>query len=91
MLNKTEFINKIAEENGMSKASVHQAVNIVLDGIVKTMVDDGGVNFTGFGQFYVKDVEEKEARNPINGETIVVPEHGQAKFKFGKTVKDAVR
>ena len=71
-MNKTEFISVVAEKTGFTKADSSKAVDAVLSSLLESMVAGEDVTFIGFGTFGVKDVAEREARNPQTGETIKI-------------------
>ena len=48
------------------------------------------VRLVGFGTFSVQAREASEGRNPRTGEKIAIAASKQAKFKAGKTLKDAL-
>ena len=90
-MNKTEFISVVAEKTGFTKADSSKAVDAVLSSLLESMVVGEDVTFMGFGTFSVKDVAEREARNPQTGETIKIAAHRSPFFKAGKALKDAVK
>ena len=90
-MNKTEFISVVAEKTGFTKADSSKAVDAVLSSLLESMVAGEDVTFIGFGTFGVKNVAEREARNPQTGETIKIAAHRSPFFKAGKALKDAVK
>ena len=90
-MNKTEFISVVAEKTGATKTDAGKAVDAFLSTLLESMVAGEDVTFIGFGTFGVKDVAEREARNPQTGETIKIAAHRSPFFKAGKALKDAVR
>ena len=91
LMNKTEFISLVAEKTGSTKTDATKAVDAVLSALRDSMVAGEDVTFIGFGTFGVKDVAEREARNPQTGETIRIAAHRSPFFKAGKALKDAVK
>lgn len=90
-MTKSELIEKVAEQTGMTKKATGEAVNAVLDAITYELGLGGEVNLTGFGKFYVADVAARQGRNPQTGEAVEIEAHKSPKFKFSGAVKDAVR
>ena len=90
-MNKTQFISVVAEKTGFTKADSSKAVDAVLSSLLESMVAGEDVTFIGFGTFGVKDVAEREARNPQTGETIKIAAHRSPFFKAGKALKEAVK
>lgn len=90
-MNKTDLINHVASEAGLSKAAAVDAVEAVLGGIKGTLADGGSVSLIGFGTFSVSARAARTARNPRTGEPIEVAASNAPKFKAGKALKDAVK
>lgn len=90
-MNKADFIARIAEKNGMTKKAAGETVNLVLDTITDALYDGEEVALAGFGKFSVVEVEARERRNPVTGETFMAEAHKAPKFKFASNVKAEVR
>jgi len=90
-MNKTDLINHVASEAGLSKAVAGDALEAVLGGISGTLSDGGSVSLVGFGTFSVTARAARTARNPRTGEPIEVAASNAPKFKAGKALKDAVK
>lgn len=90
-MNKTEFVNLIAEKTGSTKKAANETVTLVLGTIVDTLKNGEDVSVAGFGKFYVADVAAREARNPQTGEAMTVAAHKAPKFKFASNVKAEIR
>src|ERR671932_281531 len=54
-MSKQEFVEKVAEEAGLSKKDATAAVDAVLKTIEDELKDGGEVSFTGFGTFHVAE------------------------------------
>lgn len=93
MLNKKEFIAKIASENDITKAMATDVLEATLNGLVAAIRDDGGVNISGIGKIYVEEVPEKTGICQLGekkGQTWVSPAHKTVKSKVGKALKSVV-
>ncbi len=90
-MNKAEFIASIAEKGGMTKKAAGETVNLVLDAITDALTQGEEVALAGFGKFSVVEVEARERRNPVTGETFMAEAHKAPKFKFASNVKAEVR
>ena len=90
-MNKAEFIASIAEKGGMTKKAAGETVNLVLDAITDALTQGEEVALAGFGKFSVVEVEARERRNPVTGETFMADAHKAPKFKFASNVKAEVR
>lgn len=97
-MTKTELIDAVAEETGLTKKDSGTAVNAVIDTIVdhlseeakKPEDDRDNVQLIGFGSFEVKDRSARKGRNPQTGEEITIPARKVPVFRAGKTFKESV-
>ena len=90
-MNKTEFVEFIAEKYEIPKTEAKKAVDMVQTSIKEVLENGDEVNLTGFGKYFIVHKEAGEARNPSTGGTITVPAHDVPKFSFSKAFKDAIR
>ncbi len=89
-MNKTDLINVVAAEAGLSKKDSEAAVNATLAAIANALKDGDKVQLIGFGTFEVKDVAAREGRNPKTGEVIKIDACKKASFSASKVLKDLV-
>ncbi|AGF48352.1 DNA-binding protein HU-beta [Candidatus Kinetoplastibacterium oncopeltii TCC290E] len=89
-MNKTELIDHIAVNTGISKAAANRAIDSFLDAVKNTMKKGETVTLVGFGSFAVSTRAERTGRNPRTGEAIKIKETRIPKFKPGKALKEAV-
>ena len=90
-MNKTEFINAVAEKEGIEKKCAENAVNAVFATIAQELAKGEKIQLVGFGTFEIRERAEKQGRNPRTGETMTVPASKVPAFKAGKALKDAVK
>jgi nucleoid DNA-binding protein len=89
-MTKKEITRKIAERLGITQMLALEAVQMVFDGIVETLVDEGRIELRNFGVFEVKRRRPRKARNPLTGESISVPERTVVTFKPGLEMEQRV-
>ena len=89
-MNKTELVEAIANEAGISKANADAAVKAFVDVVTKELKKDEKVTLVGFGTFEVGKRAARTGRNPLTGEEIKIKASKAPKFKAGKALKDAV-
>lgn len=89
-MNKSELINIIASESGLSKANAARALDATTDAITSVMASGDSVQLTGFGSFIVRDRAARAGRNPQTGAIIKISASKVAAFKAGKALKGAV-
>ena len=89
-MNKSELIDAIAADSGLSKADAGRALDAVTNSITGALKSGGSVSMVGFGTFSVKKRAARAGRNPRTGETIQIKASNNPSFKAGKALKDAV-
>lgn len=90
LLNKSELIDRIAEDADISKASAGRALDAALDAITQSLKDADPVSLVGFGTFLVRERAARTGRNPQTGATIDIAAAKVPAFKPGKALKDAL-
>jgi DNA-binding protein HU-beta len=90
MATANEIADKIASEQGLTKAQAKTIVDSVFKPIADAAASGGETHIAGFGKFKVKDKPEREARNPATGATIKVAASKKLTFTPAKAVKDAL-
>lgn len=90
-MNKTEFVEKVAEKTGQSKKATDEAVKAAIEVITEALANGDSVSFVGFGNFVVTERAERKAKNPATGAEIIVPATKVPKFKPGTALKNSVK
>jgi DNA-binding protein HU-beta len=90
-MSKSEFVDKVAQEAGLSKKDATAAVDAVLGTIESTLKSGGEVTFTGFGKFHVASRGAREGRNPRTGESMQIAASKVPRFTAGSGLKKAVK
>ncbi len=89
-MSKTDLVNFIAEETGLTKADSSRALEAMMDGIMKGLKKEGKVALTGFCTFTAKKKAAKDARNPRTGEKVHIPARVAVAVKAGSKLKEAL-
>ena len=89
-MNKTELVDAIAKETGLSKKDSEKALKAFTDCVAKELKKKGKVQLVGFGTFEVAKRAARTGKNPQTGAAIKIPAATVPKFKAGKALKDAV-
>lgn len=89
-MNKSELVESIASESGLTKAEALKALDAMLGSVTTALQDGEQVVLVGFGTFSVKDRAPRKVRNPRTGEVMDVAASRVAAFKAGKGLKAAV-
>ena len=89
-MNKTELVDVIAKEAGLSKKDAEAAVKAFTGAVTKALKKGDKVQLVGFGTFEVTKRAAREGRNPQTGKPMKIKASKAPKFKAGKALKDAV-
>jgi DNA-binding protein HU-beta len=88
-VNKAQLVEAIADKVG-GRQQAAEAVDAVLDAIVRAVVGGDRVSVTGFGSFEKVDRPARYARNPQTGERVRVKKTSVPRFRAGQGFKDLV-
>ncbi|MEU3620116.1 HU family DNA-binding protein [Streptomyces sp. NPDC006872] len=86
-MNKAQLVEAIADKLG-GRQQAAEAVDAVLDAIVRATVAGDRVSVTGFGSFEKVDRPARYARNPQTGERVRVKKTSVPRFRAGQGFKD---
>ena len=89
-MNKSDLIDSIASNSGLSKADAGRALDGFTSAVSGALKGGDSVSMVGFGTFAVKHRAARSGRNPRTGETIQIKASNNPSFKAGKALKDAV-
>ena len=89
-MSKTELVEIIAKEAGLTKADAARALDATLEGIATGLKKEGKVTLVGFGTFSAKKRAAREGINPLTKEPLKIPAKTVASFKAGSKLKDAL-
>ena len=89
-MSKTDLIEFIAAEAGLTKADATRALDATLEGIKKGLKEEGKVTFVGFGTFAAKTRAARDGINPLTKEPLHIPAKTVVSFKAGSKLKDSL-
>lgn len=87
-MNKTQLIQKIAENGNMTKKDAEVALKAVIDAISDTVAAGEKVQVSGFGSFDVKARDARMGRNPKTGEAVEIAASKRVVFSAAQVLKD---
>ena len=90
-MTKSDFVDKVAAESGLSKKDAGTAVDAVISTIEGALKSGDEVSFTGFGKFHVAQRGAREGRNPRTGETMQIAASKVPRFTAGSGLKKAIK
>lgn len=90
-MTRTDLIDKIAEDAGITKTAAAKAITSLTDGITEALKEkDGKVVLIGFGTFSKVHREARTGRNPQTGKAIKIAARNVVKFSPGKKLKESI-
>jgi integration host factor subunit beta len=89
-MTKNDLVIFLAEKHGLPRSLIHDAVQMIFDGIIDTLVTEGRIELRNFGVFQVKKRKARSARNPRTGEQVEVAERLVVTFKPGQEMESRI-
>lgn len=89
-MNKSELVEAVAKDAGLSKADAGRAVDSLLATVQKTLKKGDEVALTGFGKFSVAHRGARTGRNPQTGAAVKIKASKTPRFSAGATLKQAL-
>jgi len=89
-MNKSQLVDAIASDTGLSKAEAGRAVESFVGTVAKTLKKGDEVAITGFGKFSVTQRAARRGVNPRTGEPVKIKASKAPKFTSGAGLKQAV-
>lgn len=89
-MNKSEFVDAVADGAELSKADAGRAVEAMVNAITRALKKGDTVTLVGFGTFSVRKRAARTGRNPRTGDEIRIKASMNPAFKAGKALKDSV-
>ena len=90
-MNKTEFINAVAEKSGLSKVDAKKAVEAFVETVSSELKEGGKVALLGFGSFSVAEKTARKGVNPKTKQPIEIPARKSVKFKAGAELTETIK
>lgn len=90
-MNKTEFINAVAEKSGLSKVDAKKAVEAFVETVSSELKEGGKVALLGFGSFSVAEKSARKGVNPKTKQPIEIPARKSVKFKTGAELTEIIK
>ena len=91
-ITKKTLVQKICLRSGFASHKVSSILDLVLEEIMRSLIQKKRIVFRNFGIFEVIKQEQRIGRNPkIANHTVVIPPTNKVKFIPGKKMKEEVR
>ena len=89
-MTKSDIINEVSNNTGLTKVETEAVLEGVIDSISKALKDGDRVDIRGFGSFIVKERKARQARNPSTNKIINLNLRYIPSFKVSKILKESV-
>ena len=89
-MNKSELIESMAADAGISKAAAKKALDSMMGNVENTLKKGGRVSLVGFGSWSVAKRAAREGRNPQTGKSIQISAKNVVKFRPGAELKNSI-
>ena len=89
-MTKSELIERVAQESGLTKGRAEMVVNTIFDSMTAALIAGDGIEIRGFGSFTVRQYKSYEGRNPRTGDVVHVAPKRLPFFKVGKELRERV-
>ena len=89
-MNRSQLLNKFAEDNELTRKEADEFVTSLVDIITGSVASGEDVAISGFAKFRRIDRPARLARNPATGETVKVKAKRVARITPLKNFKDSV-
>lgn len=89
-MNKSELIDQIAAESGLSKSDSKKALDATVKALKDALVKGDKIALVGFGTFSVNERPAREGINPATKQKIQIAAKKVAKFKAGAELTNSL-
>lgn len=89
-LTKAHIAERLFVDLGLNKKEAKELVELFFDDICHALEHGQNVKLSGFGNFCLRDKDERPGRNPKTGEEIPVSARRVVTFKPGQKLKHRV-
>lgn len=90
-MTKAELLQKVSKRTSLSQAQTSKVLDATINEIKGLLAKGGSISFTGFGSFSTSKRAKRKGRNPQTGKEMTIPASRVARFRAGKSLKDAVK
>jgi integration host factor subunit alpha len=89
-LTKADMAERLNEELGLNKREAKDIVESFFNEIRKSLASNKQVKLSGFGNFDLRDKNQRPGRNPKTGEEVPISARRVVTFRPGQKLKDRV-
>lgn len=89
-LTKADIVERLFEEQGLNKREAKDMVELFFEEIKAALGSGEQVKLSGFGNFDLRDKNERPGRNPKTGQEIPITARRVVTFRSGQKLKSRV-
>ena len=89
-LTKADMAESLFNKLGLNKHEARELVDLTFEELVACLALGEPVKLAGFGNFYLRDKNERPGRNPKTGEEIPITARRVVTFRPGQKLKSRV-
>jgi integration host factor subunit alpha len=89
-LTKAEIANRLFDEVGLNKREAKEFVDAYFEAIRAALESGENVKLSGFGNFQLRDKDQRPGRNPKTGEEIPISARRVVTFRPGQKLRARV-
>ena len=89
-LTKADTVESLFNELGLNKREGRELVDLFFQELVAPLAAGEQVKLSGFGNFDLRDKNERPGRNPKTGEEVSIPARRVVTFRAGPKLKARV-
>jgi integration host factor subunit alpha len=89
-LTKADMAEKLFEDLGLNKREAKELVEMFFEEIRQALEGGKQVKLSGFGNFYLREKNQRPGRNPKTGEEIPISARRVVTFRPGQKLKARV-
>ncbi|MEM9304053.1 MAG: integration host factor subunit alpha [Pseudomonadota bacterium] len=89
-LTKADMAERLFEEVGLNKREAKEFVEAFFESVRASLEEGSQVKLSGFGNFDLRDKNERPGRNPKTGEEIPISARRVVTFRPGQKLKSRV-
>lgn len=87
---KADIVERVYKEAGFSKKEAADLVDLVFKVIKETLARGEKVKISGFGNFHLKDKDDRVGRNPQTGDAMMISSRRVLTFKPSQVLKEDI-
>ncbi len=86
-LTKADMAESLFNELGLNKREAHDLVDLFFQEMKASLAVGEQVKLSSFGNFYLRDKNERPGRNPKTGEDVLIPARRVVTFSAGQKLR----